>query len=81
MQRDIHQQNQKGRIANDAQPLGERWGVADHEETMRTGRRERHTAGPDGPDAREVSDLTVSTGEASGAPKGSPAGVSTTEGD
>jgi hypothetical protein len=46
--------NSKGREANAAQPLGERKGTASKAETIRTGREERKTAGPDGPDAGAV---------------------------
>lgn len=47
--------NTDGRKANAAQPLGERPGLVSHEGTERTGRQERTTAGPDGPNATEAS--------------------------
>ena len=43
--------NTKGRESNAAQPLGERHGTSSKEETLRTGRKERQSAGPDGPEA------------------------------
>lgn len=43
-----------GRDANAAQPLGERHGLVSDKQTERTGREEESSAGPDGPDAREV---------------------------
>ncbi|WP_293380337.1 hypothetical protein [Phenylobacterium sp.] len=47
--------NTKGREANAAQPLGERKGTASKSATRATGRAERKSAGPDGPDAAAVS--------------------------
>ena len=48
--------NTEGRKDRAAQPLGERRGVTSHEDTMKTGKRETKTAGPDGPDATYVGD-------------------------
>ena len=48
--------NTKGREANAAQPLGERQGIVSKAQTEKTGRKERRTAGPDGPSAKEVGD-------------------------
>jgi hypothetical protein len=45
-----------GRRANAALPLGERAGDDTPEKVKAQGRRERRTAGPDGPDARAVGD-------------------------
>jgi hypothetical protein len=47
--------NSPGRQANDALPLGERPDTS-HQDTVKTGRQERRTAGPDGGDARAVGD-------------------------
>jgi len=49
-----HQQS-KGRRRNAAQPLGERSGLVSEKDAEKTARRERRSAGPDGPDARETS--------------------------
>lgn len=46
----------RGRKANDALPLGERSGDDSQRKVKVQGRRERRSAGPDGPDAREVGD-------------------------
>ncbi|MDB5460365.1 MAG: hypothetical protein JWO72_2106 [Caulobacteraceae bacterium] len=43
-----------GRKQNAAQPLGERAGLLDKTQTARTAAKERKSAGPDGPDARET---------------------------
>lgn len=43
-----------GRKANDAQPLGERHGLASDRDTRKVGEHEQRTAGPDGPDPREA---------------------------
>jgi len=48
--------NSKGREANKALPLGERPGLVSNEDTVKTGQKERRTAGPDGGDATEVGD-------------------------
>jgi hypothetical protein len=48
--------NTKGRAENEALPLGERSGLVSNEDTEKTGRKERRTAGPDGGDSREVGD-------------------------
>lgn len=48
--------NTKGREDNAAQPLGERQGTVSKAQTQKTGRKERQSAGPDGPDAKEVGD-------------------------
>lgn len=47
--------NPQGRESNAAQPLGEREGAASKSETRATGKSERKSAGPDGPDASAVS--------------------------
>jgi hypothetical protein len=49
-----HRPQTAGRDANAAQPLGSRRGVVSDEETKKTGRQERKTAGPDGGDAAYV---------------------------
>ena len=49
-------QQTDGRKANAAQPLGEREGLVSKKGTKRTGERARRSAGPDGPDARQVGD-------------------------
>lgn len=48
--------NTKGREENDAGPLGARPGVVSERETMRIGKKEAKSAGPDGPDATAVGD-------------------------
>lgn len=48
--------NTEGRKGNAAQPLGDRHGTDSREKTQRTAERERKSAGPDGPDVREVGD-------------------------
>jgi hypothetical protein len=48
-------QNSKGREENAAQPLGQRKGTSSKADTEATGKAERHSAGPDGPRAEEVS--------------------------
>ena len=48
--------NSEGRKRNAAQPLGERQGTASKESIRKTGRKERQSAGPDGPDAKVVGD-------------------------
>lgn len=48
-----------GRKANDAQPLGERAGLVSERQTERSGRKERRTAGPDGPDATAAAKATT----------------------
>jgi hypothetical protein len=45
----------EGRKANAAQPLGERTGLVSNKGAKRTGEAERRSAGPDGPDAGEIS--------------------------
>lgn len=45
-----------GRRANAALPLGEREGGDTPEKVKAVGRRERRTAGPDGPSAKTVGD-------------------------
>ena len=45
-----------GRAANDALPLGERGGDDTLRKAKAQGRRERRSAGPDGPDAKAVGD-------------------------
>ena len=51
---DHDQATSKGRKANAAQPLGEREGLVSEAGTKRTGKAERRSAGPDGPDAGQV---------------------------
>lgn len=46
--------NSRGRKENAAQPLGERAGLVSKAGTIRTGERERRSAGPDGPKAGEI---------------------------
>ena len=46
--------NQEGRKANAAQPLGERQGIQSKEASKKTAEKERRSAGPDGPDATEI---------------------------
>ena len=46
----------EGRKANDALPLGQRSGGDTDEKVKDQGRREQRSAGPDGPDAKEVGD-------------------------
>lgn len=48
-------ENTEGRKANAAQPLGERKGLVSDKQTKKTGKAERHAAGPDGPSAEDVS--------------------------
>jgi hypothetical protein len=48
--------NSEGRKRNAAQPLGERQGTASKDSVRKTGRKERQSAGPDGPDAKAVGD-------------------------
>lgn len=45
-----------GRKANAAQPLGQRSGGDTDHKAKAQGRREQGSAGPDGPDAKEVGD-------------------------
>lgn len=47
-------QQTKGRDKNAAQPLGARKGLVSDKGTEETGRKERKSAGPDGPSAAEV---------------------------
>lgn len=54
MSRDKHES--PGRAANDALPLGEREGDDTERKAKAQGRRERQSAGPDGPDAKAVGD-------------------------
>lgn len=54
--------NSDGRKANAAQPLAERPGLVSSKGTERTGREERKTAGPDGPDATETSTASPNAG-------------------
>jgi len=46
----------KGRQNNAAQPLGARPGLVKDKGAKLTGRQSRHSAGPDGPDAKAVGD-------------------------
>ncbi|MBC7668188.1 hypothetical protein [Caulobacter sp. DWR2-3-1b2] len=48
--------NSPGREANAALPLGDRPGLVSEHDTVKTGHKERRTAGPDGGDAAEVGD-------------------------
>jgi len=43
-----------GRSRNAAQPLGERHGTSSKKTTEKTAAREQASAGPDGPDAGEI---------------------------
>lgn len=54
--------NSSGRKANAAQPLGEQPGLASTKAVEKTGREERKTAGPDGPDATETSTASPNAG-------------------
>ena len=49
-------QQTKGRDKNAAQPLGERKGLVSKDASLRTARKSRRAAGPDGPDAGRVGD-------------------------
>ncbi len=51
---DERDQQTRGRENNAAQPLGARKGLVSDKDTEKTGRKERKTAGPDGPSAAEV---------------------------
>ena len=51
-----HKDNTPGRERNNAQPLGLREGGDTDRKVKAQGRREQRSAGPDGPDAREVGD-------------------------
>ena len=46
----------EGRKANGALPLGQRTGGDTDSKVKAQGRREQRSAGPDGPDAREIGD-------------------------
>lgn len=48
--------NTPGREANAAQPLGDMRGEESDAGVERTGKKERRSAGPDGPDARVIGD-------------------------
>ncbi|WP_343699146.1 hypothetical protein [Caulobacter sp.] len=48
--------NTEGREANAALPLGDRPGLVSEKQTVRTGKAEQNSAGPDGPSAAEVGD-------------------------
>jgi len=48
--------NSPGREANQALPTGERPGLVSDKDTVKTGQKERRTAGPDGGDSREIGD-------------------------
>lgn len=52
------ERNTEGRKANAALPLGDRDGEDSPEEIGRQARRERRSAGPDGPDASEITRLS-----------------------
>lgn len=49
-------QQAAGRRRNAAAPLGSRPGLTSDEKTAKVGKRERTTAGPDGPSAKAVGD-------------------------
>ena len=51
---DTDKLNTAGRKANAAQPLGDRKGLVAPEETKKTAKAERRSAGPDGPRADAV---------------------------
>jgi hypothetical protein len=53
---ETHHQQTKGRQENAAEPLGERPGLASHQDTKETGKESQRRAGPDGPSAAEVGD-------------------------
>lgn len=56
------QKNQTaGRKRNGAQPLGERSGLVSDKATVRTGKVEQQSAGPDGPDASYAARATTGT--------------------
>jgi hypothetical protein len=46
--------NQEGRKANAAQNLGDREGIQSQDAAKKTGEKERRSAGPDGPDATDI---------------------------
>ena len=46
--------NTEGRKAHAAQPLGERKGTVSDEDSKKTAEKERRSAGPDGPDATDI---------------------------
>ena len=46
--------NQEGRKANAAQNLGDREGIQSKDASKKTAERERRSAGPDGPNATDV---------------------------
>jgi hypothetical protein len=46
--------NDEGRRENAAQPLGDQKGIESEKAEKKTAERERRSAGPDGPDATEV---------------------------
>ena len=48
--------NQEGRKANAAQNLGDREGIQSKKASQKTAERERRSAGPDGPNATDVTD-------------------------
>ena len=48
--------NTEGRKANEAQPLGDRQGTDSKARAKAAAKAETVSAGPDGPDAREVGD-------------------------
>jgi hypothetical protein len=48
--------NTPGRESNEALPLGDRPGLVSEAGTVKTGKAEQKTAGPDGPSAAEVGD-------------------------
>lgn len=48
--------NTEGRKNNAALPLGERPGLVSDKGTVKTGKAEERSAGPDGPDATEIGD-------------------------
>ncbi|USQ95327.1 hypothetical protein [Caulobacter sp. RL271] len=48
--------NTEGRKDNAALPPGDRPGLVSAKDTVKTGKAEQRSAGPDGPDAAEVGD-------------------------
>lgn len=46
--------NQQGRKDNAAQNLGDREGIQSKDDAQKTAERARRSAGPDGPDSRDV---------------------------
>jgi len=58
-----------GRSSNAAQPLGERSGLVSKSGAKRTAEKEVRSAGPDGPDAKALSEMTTVRADKSQKPK------------